>query len=703
MSGASQASYERVHSRLFAAAEGGVRYAPLQLLGAGGLGVVHAAADTELNRTVAVKRVRCCTQDGARSLARGMREAAMLAALRHPNIVEVYDVFTDGSEVCIVMELVEGVTVGRWLAARSRSASQILRVFRQAGEGIAAAHARRVVHRDFKPANVMIGADSRVRVLDFGLARSLAEETVSSCGTLAAVSDETSRFGGTRRYAAPEQRRGEVTLASDQFSFCLSLYESLRGHPFVEADPCRGRLEHNTKPWLPGVSRRVRNAIERGLNVDPSRRWPSMRRLLAELSPKPRAHPALAAVVMALGGAAAFVAAPNAQGEATAPPPAAVSTPIEDAVPLARARAALAQSEASHAAGRYDAALSMATVAAERAEALQRPRLVGQALMRRGLALGELGRYAEEEGVLVEATWTAMAVGDDETVADAATALVWNLGAEQRRFEDAALWVRHARAAVDRLGQEGRQAAELHNTLGTVAVRAGRYEQSVGEFERALEIEKKTEGLEVAAIITALNFGGALQRIGEHERARAVLEEAIASGRDVLGPTHPRIGAMLSNLGGVHVRTGDDERATARFKEALGIYEAAYGLDHPRVAAVVTNLAQIAVRAGEHDTGLAGFLRARKILTEAHGRDSVQVARLHNLVGVTLRRMGRLPEAEAAFLESTAILEVQAGWDHESLASPLKNLADLHLEDGNHEAARPLLERVRAIEAKQRD
>ncbi len=154
------------------------RYVVLDRIGAGGMGVVYAAYDPELDRRVALKLLRPDRFGGDAGRLRLLREAQALARLTHPNVVAVYDVGTFGDRVFVAMELVEGETLRQWLRAEPRSPRpwrEVLERFLPAGRGLAAAHAAGLVHRDFKPENVLLGRDGRARVVDFGLAKALAD------------------------------------------------------------------------------------------------------------------------------------------------------------------------------------------------------------------------------------------------------------------------------------------------------------------------------------------------------------------------------------------------------------------------------------------------------------------------------------------------------------------------------------------------
>lgn len=217
----------------------------------GGMGVVHAAYDPGLHRKVALKVLHPRRQWDPRAHARLIAEARALARLDHPNVVTVHDVITQDDQVVIVMEWLEGSTLASWEREQPRTWRDVVAVYAQAGQGLAAAHGVGVVHRDFKPSNVIIGGDGRVRVLDFGLARpagpserttdgEFAEPHDAAAGSDPALSrlTATGDVVGTLAYASPEQLAGDaVTPGSDQFSFGVSLHRALEGvAPFCGGD-----------------------------------------------------------------------------------------------------------------------------------------------------------------------------------------------------------------------------------------------------------------------------------------------------------------------------------------------------------------------------------------------------------------------------------------------------------------------------------
>ncbi len=314
----------------------------------GAMGIICRAHDTTLRRDVAIKLLRGVSADGH---ARMLREAQGLARLDHPNVVGVYETGMFGDEVFIAMELIDGVSLDRWLAVQPRSWRQIAAVLSDAGRGLAAAHAAGLVHRDFKPANIMIGSDRRVKVVDFGLARAVAEALPrpSEAMDVATRLTATGMLVGTPAYCAPEQLAGyEVDTASDVFSFCVTFCEAVFGtRPYVgaTADELLARMGDPRGPNLPRtphVPVRLRAALRRGLAFDPAQR-PAIGELLAALDPRPRRRAVIAAVALAGALASAVPIAIAARSSGAEPCTTARSelAPVWNAQRRARIRDAL--------------------------------------------------------------------------------------------------------------------------------------------------------------------------------------------------------------------------------------------------------------------------------------------------------------------------------------------------------------------------
>ena len=340
------------------------RYRITRKIGEGGMGVVYAGFDPELQRDVAVKLIRAGQFRGRQEQAseRLRREAQITAQLAHPNVVTIYDVGESEGGVYIAMELVDGPSLARWIRQDARTWREVISMFFGAGRGLAAAHDAGLIHRDFKPSNVLVG-DRRARVVDFGLAhdgpvpsrpvqpsadvlstapsdsgRGRLEDvfatspvtttttsgdvsvTISSVGgssvggglgdgehtltgdalTVTVEGDEpvtvdgsvttTGHFVGTPAYMAAEQfLGGDADARSDQFAFCVSLYEGLYGErPFAgrtASEIARNVVAGEIRPApararVPGW---LRNILVRGLQPDPTQRHESVKALLASV------------------------------------------------------------------------------------------------------------------------------------------------------------------------------------------------------------------------------------------------------------------------------------------------------------------------------------------------------------------------------------------------------------------------------------
>jgi tetratricopeptide (TPR) repeat protein/tRNA A-37 threonylcarbamoyl transferase component Bud32 len=274
-------------------------YIIVDTLGAGAMGVVYAALDPRLDRKVAIKMVRANAGEASKGAPRLLREAQALAQLSHPNVVPVFDVGQHGTGVFLAMELVQGEDLRRWLLRRPPHWREIVGLMIDAGRGLAAAHAAGIVHRDFKPDNVLLDRDGRARVTDFGLARGQGESdaplsvALDSHDSLSQTLTRTGSVVGTPSYMAPEQHTGKpVDARADQYAYCVSLYEALYGErPFVGRD----LQDLANRKWAEsyasdasmlmrrGIPPALHAAILRGLHRKPADRFPDMNALLAEL------------------------------------------------------------------------------------------------------------------------------------------------------------------------------------------------------------------------------------------------------------------------------------------------------------------------------------------------------------------------------------------------------------------------------------
>jgi len=297
-----QLEVRRARSKIWAGVFGGTpkptmvgRFEVQERLGSGGMGIVYEAYDPQLQRRLALKVLRADAAIAADGAARLVDEARAMAKLSHPNVLTVYEAGTVADQVFIAMALVEGYTLRSWLDAERRSTDEVMAVLRDAGKGLAAAHAAGLVHRDFKPENVLVSADGHVFVTDFGLARSFAAAESGGWTNLSS-GRQTTKMAGTPAYMAPEQLRGQVVDArSDQFAWCVTAFEALVGErPYGDDELQRLALDPSYVPAAVSVpsslalSRRIRAALEKGLSVDVAARFETVDALLAAAHPPRR-------------------------------------------------------------------------------------------------------------------------------------------------------------------------------------------------------------------------------------------------------------------------------------------------------------------------------------------------------------------------------------------------------------------------------
>jgi tetratricopeptide (TPR) repeat protein len=310
---------ESVGARLFGCDRKAIgRYILECTLGRGGSSTVWLARDPALDRKVAIKLLHAPIAAAA-AQARMLREARIVAALDHPNIVEVFDVGIAGDQVYVVTELVEGGDLGQWLA-RPHDRDEVLAVFAAAGRGLAAAHAHGIVHRDFKPSNVLMTRDGIVKVADFGLAKRLdtagePEPDLAPTPSTSGAMDTTfaTRSGlvlGTAPYMAPEQHQGlEADERTDIYAYCVSLYEALHGrrpfHGETLADLEHAKLAQSVV-FDPSIPARLQELVRVGLRADPTQRWSTMHEVVARLEAPSRRLP-IALVALGVVGVAAAV------------------------------------------------------------------------------------------------------------------------------------------------------------------------------------------------------------------------------------------------------------------------------------------------------------------------------------------------------------------------------------------------------------
>ena len=734
------------------------RFVLLHRLGAGGMGVVFKAYDPELDREIAIKVLH---HDRSGSLAEQerslKREAQAMARVNHPNVVAVYEAGRQGDQLFVAMELVHGRTLRQWLDSKRRTVSEILRVFLQAGEGLAAAHGRGLVHSDFKPDNVLVDDDQRVRVLDFGLARvgktgwAEATEASEEHRTSESVATVKTAIAGTPGYMAFEQATGGfVDERTDQFAFCVALYEALwRERPFPTdswSDYHRA-LSADRPPEVPRGARAprgLRRVVQRGLMRDPEARWPSMRTLLDEIQSVQRHQKrrhlrrgVTSLVVLGLGFAAydGWRTLDRRNRTAACRVAGAGISDVWNDEARQTLRASLSSSEVGYAAVTADKVMpwlddyALAWQAA-RTEACLDADVHGTwtpDLLERGLwCLNE--RRTELEMLLTElsrrdvrsvenAVQAAAGLGRVEPCRDADLLRRLPSPAQDQREEVRAVRAELSRAAAMRRTsayEEGiavaREAlrraevlewaplvAEARLALGDLLERTGAFPESEKMLETAYFAAAGSGATEMATMAAeelAFLVGHELARHEDGLRWSQHAEVGLASLPDV---AQTRMSAHISNLAYIHQAMGSHAEARSLLERALALREEVLGAEHPEVARSLNNLAVVYEAGGSYEDARALYERALSVNEHTFGPNHPEVGTTLNNLGVVHYALGAYPQARDLLERALELREQALGADHPQVATTLNNLATLHHAQGAHAEALKTFERVKEI------
>ncbi len=666
------------------------RYEVQEQVGTGGMSVVYAARDVELDRRVALKVMRLDLSEPTEQ-AQLLAEARSLAGLNHPNIVPVYDVGHDRQgRLYMAMELVRGQSMRAWLDASTRSPSEILDVLIAAGRGLASAHAVELVHCDFKPSNVLVGEDGRVRVLDFGIARRVfrPEPRTGQTQTGASLDPPAPReqvVTGTPRYMSPEQLQGEpLTPSTDQFSFCLTLYEALYGQaPFLGRSTWQ-RLERmlaDTVPLPPPgcrVPKRIHAVLVRGLRAEPEARWPNIDALLRALQrSRSRTRTVGGLVVAGLMGSgfagAAMVPAVDPCA-ATGEEAASVWTPqrrskIRDAF----RSSGIANPDLEHA--RIDAKLSRFAEqwAAARVQGCE---TASGAPERRSAQRTCLHRALEQFSVLVE----EVAAGDAATLRNSPEAVS---SLPTLASCDAAVADEHAAAPPEiRDRVEG-----LEEELATIATLV-----SLHRYQRADEITARVlleaDQLAFAPLLAEAQHRRAdlLHAQGLQFDAANLFEQAFhtaqAARRDRLAA---RVAVKLHLTYGYHVAR---PRLAARW---AGLAQAAVdrlGNDAGALRAEqVRTVGLVALRNADYALARERFEEALALYEGLTNPAPLHQAEAQSNFGIAAVELGDLEAADAAFRSALEKTEREVGRFNNRHITIINNLGNLEQLRGNHQAS----------------
>lgn len=712
------------------------RYQILSLAGVGGMGRVYAAFDPHLDRRVAVKVVR--RSDDALHQKRAAREAKALARVSHPNVVAIHDVSEHEGQLLIAMEFVTGRTLKSWMRQNPPSESKqwlldALDILLQAGQGLVAAHEAKLVHRDFKPSNVLVGADGRVRVVDFGLARdvhrALSEEETGA-GASSNSGEPITRTGavmGTPAYMAPEQPTGRALDGRvDQYAFCVSAWEVLFG-----IRPESGVAERPDGSVVPA---QVEKALRKGISKEPPRRHRSMASLLALLQTerelllgeRRRVSRWWMAAAAAVGGLA-WAAMPSHVDPCADPGRElkGVWGPDESAA----LRAVFEGSGVPYAQDswtRVDAAVDRyvtewTEMASEACEASQHERplpttggtVACLAQRRRVLAsylevltAGQPEALAKAVAGVEDLPAVSLCGEADfvlsgfETPTGAAAAEVVDV--RETLAESAALRStgQHRRAANLVSGLQSRvESIDFPPLSQDYAVERASVFSDSENFQRGEQLLLEAyagatdSGRRGVALDAASRLAYRLARRGKIEASKRWLSLAEPQHASVLGDAQRAL--LLRRRGNVLDGIGNSAEAVAALTASFEIEERRLGADAPGLAEPLSDLAVALRSAGKYDAADAKLERAL-ILARQLGDTHPAVAQvLHAQIGlfVALER-GRdaIPLAE----EALRIRQRTYGADHPIVAHALIDLGSVTMESGDSQGALTLFERADA-------
>jgi len=740
------------------------RYTVLGVLGRGGMGVIYRAYDPELNRNVALKllRVRKASAETAeRARARMLREAQALARLSHPNVIAVYDAGTYEDDVFITMELVEGESLSAWLKKESRSREQLLDVFIAAGRGLAAAHDAGLVHRDFKPSNVMVGADGRVRVLDFGLAKAAdndsdvrpTEEDPPRPRHPVSLDSPLTMKGhivGTPKYMAPEQLRGrQVDPRSDQFGFCVALFVALTGKfPFPRDDLVGlleamydGRIREDTgERKLPAWLKR---ALHRGLAYDPDDRFASMRDLLHELGRDrlKRRHLAMYVGLAVIALAVTMLALGGGQRRSSVCPAKKIYlTKVWNRGFAGEIRAAFRKTGRPHAETTASHVSTMLESYAERWRTMRHAACIDTRERRaRSPQLFDRGvRCLDRRRDQLAALTRLFRDAPTAAVVDRAVSAVGQLGMISDCGVDALL-ANRVKPPRDRATRSAVEGLRRRLDATRLAYRAGRLRQARREVKQVVADAEATgyepvvaetlllraqvgdsvedlKGAE-AALRRAIRLAAAHRydrveaqawvqllwlvgyRMADHQRAKAIALAAQSAVARAGGDPVLR-GQLLNNLGSVSYSRGDYDAAEKAFRKALELRIASRGKDHPDVASVLVNLGLVYYKRGEYAKALEYHRRAYRIRARVLGKTHPLAANSLNNLGIVEERQGRQADARRHYLAALKVRERLLGPDNPKLAAVLNNLGNIAFKQADYELANKYFHRALVLKEK---
>ena len=690
-----------------------------KLLGEGGMAVVWLAEREDIGSKAAIKILR----DAALSPTRRRlfaREQQTLAQLNHPSIAQLHDadMLADGTAY-FVMEYVEGETLTDYCRKKKPSLEQMLRLFRSVCEAVSYAHTQAIIHRDLKPSNILVKDDGNVKLLDFGIAKRIADLQEQPKQT------KTTPWLMTPAYAAPEQIRGEqVGTRADVYALGVILYELLAGElPYDLSNQTPGQVEHiieqqepappsaaakQTSTWL-----RISNANWKELDVlclkaihkDMQRRYASVEALIRDIDHYLKREPLEARPDSVLYRTSRFVS----RHRAALSQAALVLTIILLLIAFVTVRLARARTRVLAAAARTqriqnfmltlfdegdrEAGSSNSLSAAmlvdrgvQEARAFNAdPQTQSELYQTLATIYQKLGKFDRAEPLLRSALKLERVEVDGDTPDSARTMVALGLlRIDQAQAVEGERLIRQA-LTLDRqkLPPDDPQTLRAMAALGRALEERGAYKEAAAILNDTVEPQSKHEA-ETADLAVSLNQLAEVQYyLGHYDMADSLNRRSLAIDRQIYGTTHPRIADSLVNLGEIQHDLGHDADAEKYYREALAIKKSWYGEVHPDTATCMAAVGQSLVYQGKYDEAAPFIERALEIQEQVYGKMHPQVAIALNQVGVLELRRKHMDAALRAFMRMADINRAVYGDGHYLVGVALINVGEVYLEENN--------------------
>jgi serine/threonine-protein kinase len=678
--------------------EPGKRIGPYRLvrrIGHGGMSVIYLVErdDEQFRRQAALKILHGLGGDREESIYRFQIERQILAYLDHPNIARVYDGgVTDDGWPYLVMEYVPGEAITSFCASRALSPQQRLALFDTVCDAVQHAHQRLVVHRDIKPGNIIVRDDGTVKLLDFGIAKLLAESEAAVDMAIPSTRDGMRLL--TPEYAAPEQVRGEVvTTATDVYSLGVLLYELLCGHrPYDLASLTPGEIEmavcekdpprpstrvkrDGAGPGIPAsgaISRRLRGDLDtvvmKALRKAPGDRYQSPQEMAADLRRHREGFP-----IAARSGSLVYRVRRN----------------------LRRHRMAAIVAIAVIAAG----AFHNWSVTRERDRALRETQKAEQvsSFLENIFELTDPNAAGGDEVMVREVLDAGVAQIRSELhdQPDVRGDLLMVMGSAHRKlglYEEAVPLVEEAlRVRIENYESPSAPVAESLVLLGRLHRHLGKYDIADSVITAALEMQRVLYGenhLEVAASLNHLATVGTAR--SEFERAEELYRQALDIRRAQLGEDHLDVAETMHNLAVMYISKREPQNAEPLVRQALAIQRTVLGDQHTHVATSLIALGDLLNSQGKSAEAVPVLEEAVAVFEHLHGDEHPDVANALNALGVAVFRVGRYAEADSILRRTLEMRRSQFGPDHPEVAKTLNDFAVLYRERGDYWSAEPL-------------